>query len=520
VLLLVLLAPNSLAWAQAGRGLLAPPAAKTEQVDQPAQAPKDALGRDTPRGTVLGFMTAARNGTDGVSPLYLNTNVPAPDAAELARMLYVVLDSRLPVRLNELSDRPEGTPDNPLKPNEDVVGTIQTANGPFDLVLERVTPPGSPPVWLFSPETLSFIPEAYDEVDLVRLDRFLPAFLAKPRIAGVRLFEWLAMFLLLPLCYRLLGLLGLPFKRRVPGLVRLLLLGIGVRWVVSSLDLPLFERQFWWATSGLLMIAAAGWLLLRLNEYAEARVSRRLAATGEMTSLLRLARRVGDVLAIAACLLVVLRYFGFNPTAALAGLGIGGIAVALAAQKTLENVVAGLSMIFDKAVRVGDVLRFSGTVGIVDYIGLRSTRIRTLDRTILSVPNGQIAGVGIETLSARDKFLFRHVVTLRYGTTVAQMRAVIDGVTGMLVADASVDAPSVRVRFFRLGAFSLDLEVFAYVFAADWEPFLEIQQELLLRVMELIEGSGTAIAIPSQTLHIAGEPSPSVDRLPRARNVS
>src|SRR6185436_9294793 len=132
--------------------------------------------------------------------------------------------------------------------------------------------------------------------------------------------------------------------------------------------------------------------------------------------------------------LIVLAYFGVDPTAALAGLGIGGIAVALSAQKTLENVIGGVSIVFDKAVRVGDVVKVGDTSGTVDYIGLRSTRIRTNDRTILSVPNGQIATVNIETLSTRDKFWFHHFVGLRYETTASQMRAVLKGVCDLLGA--------------------------------------------------------------------------------------
>ena len=221
--------------------------------------------------------------------------------------------------------------------------------------------------------------------------------------------------------------------------------------------------------------------------------------------MLRLARRVADVLVIAAGGLVTLHYFGVDPTAALAGLGIGGIAVALAAQKTLENVIGGLSIIFDKAVRVGDFLKLGETIGTVDYIGLRSTRIRTLDRTILSVPNGQIANVNIETLSARDKFWFHHFVGLRYETTAGQMRAVVDGIRTHLAAHPTVDrSEPIRVRFFRFGPFSLDVEVFAYIFASDWEAFLETQQELLLDVMDIVERAGAVIALPSQTLHLAG----------------
>ena len=140
--------------------------------------------------------------------------------------------------------------------------------------------------------------------------------------------------------------------------------------------------------------------------------------------------------------------------------------MALAAQKTLENVIGGLSIIFDKAVRVGDFLKLGETLGTVDYIGLRSTRIRTLDRTVLSVPNGQIANASIETLSARDKFWFHHFVGLRYETTAAQMRSVINGIHTYLATHPMVDrSEPIRARFFRFGPFSLDIEVFAYVYA-------------------------------------------------------
>jgi MscS family membrane protein len=466
-------------------------------------------------------MNAARAGKTEVTPLYLDTSLSGQAARDLANQLYVVLDSRLPVRLSQLSDRPEGTPDNPLQPDLDVIGTISTKRGPFELVLERVTRRGSRPAWLFSRQTLTLIPEAYSEVNLVVIDRYLPGPLMKLRIAGIRLFEWLGLLVVLPFCYGLFGSLNWLFRpvaarwhRRfgdprekpadhIPGLIRLVLLAVGIRWVLASIDLPLLERQFWTTAAALMLIVSAAWLLLLVNSYGEAYIRRHFDVGSELASLLRVVRRFADVLVIAAGLLVTLRYFGFDPSAALAGLGIGGIAVALAAQKTLENIIAGLSLIFDKAVRVGDTLRFGNSVGTVDYIGLRSTRIRTLDRTILTVPNGQIAGVGIETLSERDKFWFHHFLGLRYETTAAQLRLVIDGVQKLLAAHKQVDSSSVRVRFIRLGAFSLDVEVSAYVFTRDGDRFLDIQQDLLLRTVEAVEAAGTAIAIPSQTLHIA-----------------
>jgi MscS family membrane protein len=489
----------------------------------PAPPPPDALGRETPRGTVLGFIAAARRGNDEATPLYLDTALKGQSAVELAHKLFVVLDNRLPARLNELSDKPEGGQPNPLKADQDVVGTIATAKGPLEITVERVNRGTAGRLWLFSRKTLESIPDVYDEIDVVSIDRYVPGLLGKPKILGVRLFEWLVLLFLVPLVYKAFGVLNRPLRpvlalwhrrygvashpvpEHLPGFIRLLVLAVTIRWIFSSLELPLLERQFWAGVSALISIAALVWMFLLVNASVESYMRRHAggSARAELTPLLRLARRVADGLVISIGGLVALRYFGFDPTAALAGLGIGGIAVALAAQKTLENVVGGVSLVFDKAVQVGDTLKLNEMSGTVDFIGLRSTRIRTPDRTIITVPNGQMAAANIETLSARDKFWFHHFVGLTYETTSAQMRAVIDGIEGLLNSHPSVDRSSVRARFLRLGAFSLDIEIFAYVFAADWNSYLAVQQELLLRIMEIVEQSGTAIAFPSQTLHLA-----------------
>ena len=132
------------------------------------------------------------------------------------------------------------------------------------------------------------------------------------------------------------------------------------------------------------------------------------------------------------------------------------------------------AIVFDGAVQVGDVLKVGEMVGTVDEIGLRSTRIRTPDRTIVSIPNGQIATVTLETMSERDKFWFRHVIGLRYETTPAQLRTIIEATRAMIAEQPRVEVDSVRVRLLRFGTFSLDIEVFAYFFASDWNAFLEI----------------------------------------------
>jgi MscS family membrane protein len=210
--------------------------------------------------------------------------------------------------------------------------------------------------------------------------------------------------------------------------------------------------------------------------------------------------------------LFVLHHFGINLTAALAGLGVGGIAIALAAQKTLENVIAGVSLIADDAVRVGDFLNLGDIQGTVEGVGLRSTRIRTLDRTMVSLPNGQIANMRLETLSARDKFWFHPVIALRYETTTPQLHSILTGIRELLRQHSKVDTQSVRVRFIRFGTFSLDIDIFAYTSAHEWNDFLECQEELLFRIADLVHEAGTDFAFPSQTLYLASDKS---DHLPK-----
>jgi MscS family membrane protein len=492
----------------------------------PAQpnVPKDAIGRTTPRGTVLGFLAAGQKGDDEVGAAYLNTRLRGKAAAVLAHQLFVVLDRRLPARLNLLSDRPEGSLSVGL--NQDVVGTVSTANGNLDIIVERVDRGKSGVIWLFSSKTLESIPDVYEEVNVVSVHDVLPGFLVNTRIAGVVLFEWLAVLVGMPLLYLftvllnrllspLVGLLrrrvyhraDLPNPEILPTPVRLLLLAGVIRWARDKVSLPLVARQFWSGVDAIIIIAAFLWLFLLLNSRSEQYILRRLRDRNltATASIVRLGRRVIDVLSIFAAVLVILHYFGVNPTAALAGLGVGGIAVALAAQKTLENVVGGVSLILDNAVRTGDTLKVGDTVGTVEDIGLRSTRIRTLDRTVVIVPNGQIANVSLETLSSRDKFWFHPTVGLRYETTSAQIRSVAEGIRNLLSEHSSVDHGSVRVRFFRFGAFSLDLEIFAYVFAHDWNHFLQVQEELLLRVMEIVQQTGAQIAFPSQTMYVTAD---------------
>lgn len=486
-------------------------------------APKDPLGRDTPRSTVLGFLEAGRNNEDQLAAQFLETPLTGQAAALLAHQLFAVLDARLPATLTQLSDVPEGSRSNPLRLNQEVVGKVASAQGDVEILLNRLAGESGTPFWVFSQTTLASVPAIYEEITQRQSDRPLSRFL-RERVGRVQFLESLSVLVGLVAFYGLTlllnrlvsGFLGRvwpgAFKTNkaagrnvLPMPARLLVMALAGRWVLANLSLSLFVRQFWTNVARSVTIATVVWLLILLNGEIEQYIIRRFPpAQPGATSLLRLVRRAADVLVIFVGLLAFLHLFAIDATPALAGLGVGGIAVALAAQKTLENVVAGASLIFDKAVRVGDSLKIGTVAGTVEHIGLRSTWIRTLDRTVISIPNSQIANASVETLSVRDKFWFHPAVGLVYETTPPQLHAVIDGIRRMLEEHTLVDRPSVRVRFLRLGAFSLDVDVSAYLFARDWNHFLEIQEQLLFRVTEIVAEAGTQFAFPSQTMYLAG----------------
>jgi len=215
-------------------------------------------------------------------------------------------------------------------------------------------------------------------------------------------------------------------------------------------------------------------------------------------SVLPLGRKVLKLSLFLIAILWVLSAWGYNTSTILAGLGVGGLAIALAAQKTIENLFGGISVIGDRPVLVGDVCRFGDRVGTVMHIGLRSTRLRTPDRTIISVPNGEFSSMALENISGRDKIWFHPTLNLRRDTTSDQLLQVLASFRQILVGHPKVETGKIPVRFIGVGTYSLDVEVVAYITTSDYDEFLELQQELLLKMLQAVEHAGTALAVPLQ----------------------
>ena len=259
---------------------------------------------------------------------------------------------------------------------------------------------------------------------------------------------------------------------------------------------------------------ALAWLLWRWADAAGEVVLSRMSKRGQLTaySAVSFLSRAFKVLLAVLFLAALLRAFGVNVTAGLAALGVGGLAIALGAQKLFENLIGSLTLLADRPVRIGDFCRFGDTLGTIEEIGIRSTRVRTLDRTVLTVPNGEFSTLHIENYSQRDRFWFHPVLNLRYETGTDQMRYVLQELRAMLARHPKVDSDSARVRLIGLAAYSLDIEIFAYVSAWDYASFLEIQEELLLSCMEIVEASGTGFAFPSSTLYLGRDGGLNAER--------
>jgi MscS family membrane protein len=260
-------------------------------------------------------------------------------------------------------------------------------------------------------------------------------------------------------------------------------------------------------TLALLAVVWASWRAVGVLGGA-LRASPWAAGNPSAQSALSLGVRLGRVAVLAIGAVAVLSRLGYPVAGFVAGLGLGGLAFALAAQKTVENLFGSLSLAVDAPLRVGEFVKVEDLVGTVEAIGLRSTRIRTLDRTLVTIPNGRLAETRLESYSARDRMRLACTIGLVYGTSAAQMRQVLDGLEEVLRAHPSIWTDAVVVRFKEFGASSLDIEVMAWFQTSSWPEFQLIRQEVLLQFMDVVEGAGTSFAFPTRTVHLVSETGP------------
>jgi MscS family membrane protein len=521
-LLLVLgVASNAIVNAQTA---LPAPAVATAPPATPAAAPADPLdlGRETPRGTVIGFIRAAQAENYGVAVQYFEGRRASVEREqELAQQLLAILNARFVGSLDSITNDPTGRQDGEPPVDRVVVGGTRGLSESFPLYLVRKEDQRRAKVWLISRETLDQVPEVYDSLRFPQLEKRLPKFLVKTRPLEMPLWQWISIVLFVPvalllgwlaalllrLCSRTIrGALGLgaqssePLRRWGPGVV----LGAVIihYYFVYLIGASILYRQYYRTLLLILLAFAFYWAITHITYWISLRMWNQLTSRGRYAerSLVSLIRRVLDVaIFFLIALLVFNNVLNWNLTAALAGLGIGGLAIGLGAQKTLENMMGGISILVDRAVLVGDACKIGDQRGIVEDIGLRSTKLRTEERTLVSIPNGTVATAVLENFRLRDKILFRQILRLRYDLAPDHVRYVLEQLRQVLLRHAKVEEVSARVRLLKLGEYAIEVEIYAYILVREYREFLAVQEELILQAMDVLESSGAAVALPTQT---------------------
>ena len=519
--------PARLAWGQPQHQPTVDAPKQEPSAKPPAVAPNvpvDDFDRGTPRRAVAGFLKSARVHDYGRAAHYLDLGGLPVDVAktlgpQLARHLKIVLDQKLPIDIDTLSDSPAGHLHDALPPDVEEVGAIETPEGPVHIRLQQLPRDDGVKIWKISAASLQAIPDLYKRYGYGLVGEILPRVFVETEFLDTQLRQWLNLPILLGLGYALGVLvtsLWLRLLRRrhseltrvvnrfVVGPVRLLVLVLFLSFARRPLKFSLTADRILSALEEILLIFAITWVILRALEFCEAFArSQALRRKKDiLLPLLPVLRKSAKILIATLAVVAVLHSFGVNVITVLAGLGIGGIAVALAMQRTLGDFIGGITLYADQPVMVGEFCRFGGHVGTVEEVGLRSTRVRTLDRTVVTIPNAEFSNLQIENFTRRDRIWYHPTIRLSYETTPEQIRYILVEVHRMLYAHPKVDSTSARIRFAGFGSSSLDLEVFSYVTVTDYGEYLEIAEDLNLRLMDIIAGAGSSFAFPSRTTYI------------------
>ena len=350
--------------------------------------------------------------------------------------------------------------------------------------------------------------------------------LFRPGPLGLLIWQWLALPLVILLAW-LLGSLASRLTRAILGRIAARTSSPWDDAVLARIGRPLSVAWGIGATFALLVplhlappaedaiyrwLKAAGlvvffWALSRSVDVAHQMVigSRWIQDHPTSRGLLQLGSKLAHIFLLLTAVVALLSELGYPVASLLAGLGIGGLAVALAAQKTLENLFGALALGADQPFREGDFVNVEGLQGTVESIGLRSTRLRTPERTLVTIPNGKLAEMRLETFAARDRLRLYCTLGLVLSTTAAQLRATLAGIEDTLRAHPKLWSEGLSVRLKEIGTYSLSIEINAYFATTNVDELTLIRQQMLLDFMAVIERAGSALALPARSVHLVAE---------------
>ncbi|MBO9646720.1 MAG: mechanosensitive ion channel family protein, partial [Pseudacidovorax sp.] len=488
----------------------------------PAASPpvvRDPLDRTTPRRAIVGFARAAQRGDLGLAARYAQVAGKPQRRAEAAvGDVARALDRYFHQPLTTISDLPEGTVSDGLALDRERVGPLRIAGQEHFIELVRVKDPQAGDIWLITADTLDrFTAVVEKEEGRNWPERVLPKPLLEQAFFDFTyadLLLWVASlvlpFVLLP---PLTGLGRALMRRALPGRLGaieawydatrwpgIVLLALAIHGAALSWYGPTLTFRIWYGRVLLALLAiVVAWGLHRALAVFFGRTGMHLQDRGRtgVRSVMMLGERLLNVLIVLMTVLVILSTLGFEMSTVLAGLGIVGVALALGAQKTIENILGGMMLLGDEAIAVGDVCRVNNRLGTVEDITLRSVRFRTFDQTLLSIPAGVLAQAEIENFATRDRFLAQHRLRLAYETTADQLRSIREQLAALIDAHPTLEHPLSRVRLVEFGPLGFELEIFAYVLVREMPRFLAVREELLLDAVTIVDAAGARFAEPA-----------------------
>jgi MscS family membrane protein len=489
--------------------------------------PQDALNRGTPRGAAVGFIAASEKPDLEKAAEYLDLrNLPDEVAEiggkELARQLYQIISRAFWLDDYTLSDRPDGVQGDGLPAYRDELAPIRTPDGrEYQLLLQRVPRGDGQLIWKVSNRSVALIPELYEEFSYPQLiETVRQWFPGEGFFLGLETFKWFILLVAGVITWPILWLVGWVLGRLFSSpksdtypLVRkffggpFVLLGylVVAGLLLRELGVGAYAREVMEARTVSTIVVV--WLLWSLTNLYRAHKQRKLQEAGRpgAAKLLRPMTGLIKIVVLIFGVLFWLNNLGVNITTLLAGLGVGGLAVALALQKPLEDMMGALTIFTQAPMRVGDFVRYGDVTGIVEDIGLRTTRVRTLNNTVVSIPNARIAHTEVENLTYREKIRYQPTLRLRYDTTLDQLQKIRDAIIALLADHERVYDDPVRVRFTDFEKDAILMKVHCFLRTTDFTESLEIGEALNYRIMEIVESAGAAFALPSSTVVVEGD---------------
>jgi len=483
--------------------------------------PKGLENPRTPLATALAISAALRQNNYTRASEYLDMRFLPEELAQykaedLVRAFALVWGLQNVINLNDLSDEEEGNLNDGLPRYRDQVGTIVTSTEEVPIYLQRVPDESGGRVWKFSNATVARIPALWEELGPPPAALYLSKFLPEVRIMGMENWQWFSTILFFVFAWPLAALasnilmrlallvpnsfpLGIQRFFRVPA--RFFLFVLIARLLMEQMGLSLRARIYF-ESSGVDYIAYTVLLLGSLSLIRDYQI-RKMERLGNAhhVALLKPFTTIIKVLVVTIIALVWADRAGYNMSTIIAGLGVGSLAVALAAQKTLENVIGAITLYTARPVSPGDLCRFSNVVGVVEEIGLRSTQIRTINRTLLVVPNSVFSSVEVENLSSRDRMRYFRNLQLQM-TTADQLRLLLGNLRELFLAHPMVLQETVSVRLEKIESATALIRIDSGIATTDFQEYLAVAEDLNLRVIELVHNAGAIFSGAGQVLQL------------------